>query len=113
MIKVSSEHRYAPIAAGKVRRVLPVVRGRTISEAMQLLATVPNRGASYLLAVLKTVAANAAEARARNVEGLRIVEAVANDGPSQKRIRAKSRGMAFVERHRKCHIKITVAVPEL
>jgi len=109
---VFSEHKFAPIAATKVRRILPLVRGRTVQESLDLLRTVSNRGAAFVQAVIQTAAANASESRVRNVASLRIVEAVANDGPAQKRIRAKSRGMAFVERHRKCHIRVALSVPE-
>jgi large subunit ribosomal protein L22 len=64
-------------------------------------------------AVVKTAAANAAEAGVRNVERLKIVEAVANGGPMFKRIRPRARGMAYMERHRTSHIRIGIEAPEL
>jgi large subunit ribosomal protein L22 len=66
-----------------------------------------------LEAVVQTAAANAAEAGVRNVEKLKIAEAVANCGPMYKRIRPGARGMAHVEKHRTSHIRVKIDVPEL
>lgn len=107
----SSEHKYAQIAPSKIARVLGMIRGRRVSDGMALLRSVPNRGARFVEAVLKTASANAQDSGARNVDSMIITEAVANSGPMFKRIRAKSRGMAYVERHRASHIRISISNP--
>jgi large subunit ribosomal protein L22 len=78
MALVKSEHRYARIASTKVNRILPIIRGREVGDSLDLLKTLPNRAARMLEAVVQTAAANAAEAGVRNVEKLKIAEAVAN-----------------------------------
>lgn len=108
----SSEHKYARIAPSKVSRVLGLVRGRPVRDSLAILGAVPNRGARFVEQVIRTAAANAQEAGERNVDGLIVAEAVANHGPMFKRIRAKSRGMAYVERHRSSHIRISLNVPQ-
>jgi large subunit ribosomal protein L22 len=113
MALVKSEHRYARIASSKVNRLLPIIRGREVGDSLDLLRALPNRAARMVEAVVKTAAANAAEAGVRNVERLRIVEAVANGGPMFKRIRPRARGMAYMERHRTAHIRIGIDAPEL
>ena len=113
MALVKSEHRYARIASTKVNRILPVVRGREGGDSLDLLKTFPNLAARLLEAVIQTAAANAAEAGVRNVEKLKIAEAVANCGPMYKRIRPGARGMAHVEKHRTSHIRVKIDVPEL
>jgi large subunit ribosomal protein L22 len=92
MALVKSEHRYARIASTKVNRILPIVRGREVGDSLDLLKTLPNRAARMVEAVIQTAAANAAEAGVRNVEKLKIAEAVANCGPMYKRIRPGARG---------------------
>jgi large subunit ribosomal protein L22 len=113
MALVKSEHRYARIASSKVNRLLPIIRGREVGDSLDLLRVLPNRAARMVEAVVKTAAANAAEAGVRNVERLKIVEAVANGGPMFKRIRPRARGMAYMERHRTSHIRIGIEAPEL
>jgi large subunit ribosomal protein L22 len=113
MALVKSEHRYARIASTKVNRILPIIRGREVGDSLDLLKTLPNRAARMVEAVVQTAAANAAEAGVRNVEKLKITEAVANCGPMYKRIRPGARGMAHVEKHRTSHIRVKIDVPEL
>ena len=113
MAIIESEHPYAQIAATKVNRLLPIIRGQEVGYSVQLLNALPHRGARLVEAVLKTAAANATEAGARNVDRLRVTVAVANCGPTQKRIRPRARGMAYLERHRSSHIRIGISVPEL
>lgn len=113
MALVKSEHRYARIAWTKVNRLLPIIRGREVGDSLDVLKAVPNRAARLVEAVIQTAAANAAEAGVRNVEKLKIVEAVANKGPMYKRIRPRARGMAYLERHRSSHIRIGIEAPEL
>ena len=113
MALVRSEHRHARIACAKVNRLLPVIRGKEVGESLELLKAFPNRAARMVEAVIQTAAANAANAGVRNVEKLKIVEAVANGGPMFKRIRPRARGMAFLERHRSSHIRIGIEAPEL
>ena len=81
MAIIQSEHRYAQIAATKVNRLLPIIRGQEVGFSLQLLGALPHRGARLVETVIRTAAANAAEAGARNVERLRISHATANCGP--------------------------------
>lgn len=113
MAIVKSEHRYARISPSKVNRILPIIRGREVGDTLDVLKTLPNRAARLVEAVVHTAAANAAEAGVRNVEKLKITEAVANGGPMYKRIRPRARGMAYLERHRTSHIRIGIDAPEL
>lgn len=113
MALVKSEHRYARIASTKVNRLLPIIRGREVGDSLDLLKALPNRAARLVEAVVQTAAANAAESGVRNVEKLKIVEAVANKGPMFKRIRPRARGMAYLERHRTSHIRVSIEAPEL
>ena len=112
MTSVTASHRFARISPTKVSRVLPLIRGKDINTSLDILSVVHNRAARMLEAVIQSVAANAIEHGGRNVGKLNINSAVANSGPMVKRIRAKSRGMAYVERHRTSHICVAVDVPD-
>lgn len=104
-----SKHLYARIAPSKVRRVAGVIRQKPVNDAISLLAALPHRGARFLEAVLHTAVANAEESGSAVRDGLVVVAATVDGGPMYKRIRAKSRGMAYVERHRSSHITVVVA----
>ena len=63
--------------------------------------------------VIQSAASNAFGSGVRNVGRLQVSSITANSGPMVKRIRAKSRGMAYVERHRTSHICVVVDIPEV
>ncbi len=100
--------KYQPMAPTKVRRVIHDLTGRRVSDVLDLLSAVHNRAADVVVKAIKSAAANAAEAGERQPGDLRIVEIVADQGPARKTIRAKSRGMAYVERARTCHVRVVL-----
>ncbi|MSR57738.1 MAG: 50S ribosomal protein L22 [Planctomycetaceae bacterium] len=107
----TATHKFARIAATKVRPFTDLIRGRAAAEALELLRYVPNRGARMLEKVLKSAMANAEDQGARNVDRMRIVDARANNGPMFKRIMPRARGMAYIIRRRFAHIEIAIDAP--
>lgn len=112
MGQVTASHRYARISPTKVNRILPLIRGMDVNSSLDALRVVHNRAARMIEGVIQSAASNAVDGGVRNVGRLPITSVVANSGPMVKRIRAKSRGMAYVERHRTSHIVVVVNVPE-
>jgi large subunit ribosomal protein L22 len=113
MATIKATHRYARISATKVRPFAEMIHGKTVGQALDELRYVPNRGARFLERVVRSAMANAEDRQARNVEGLRIVEARVDQGPMIKRIQARARGMAYVIRKRQSHIHVSLDVPGL
>lgn len=113
MALVKASHRFARIAATKVRPFTELIRGRTTEDALNSLRYLPNRGARFLEKVLKSAVANAEEKGARNVDSLKVVDARVDGGPMYKRVRPRARGMAFLVRSRASHIHIAIDAPEL
>jgi large subunit ribosomal protein L22 len=101
-------HRFARIAASKVRPFADLIRGKAAGEAVNLLRYVPNRGARMLEKVLKSAMANAEEQGARNVDRMKVVDARANNGPMFKRVMPRARGMAYMIRRRFAHIDVSI-----
>jgi len=106
-----ASHRFARIAATKVRPFTNLIRGRQTGEALELLKYEPNRGARMLEKVLKSAMANAEDQGARNVDRMLVVDARANNGPMFKRIMPRARGMAFMIRRRFAHINVAIDAP--
>jgi len=107
----SASHRFARIAATKVRPFTELIRGRLAGEALELLKYEPNRGARMLEKVLASAMANAEDQGARNVDRMLVVDARANNGPMFKRILPRARGMAFMIRRRFAHINVAIDAP--
>src|ERR1700677_712488 len=105
MARITAKHRFARIAATKVRPFADLIRGQAAGEGLLLLRFKPNRGARMLEKVLHSAIANCEDRGARNVESLKIVEACVDGGPMFKRMLPRSRGMANVIRRRFAHIR--------
>ncbi len=103
-----ASHRFARIAATKVRPFTDLIRGKQAGAAVELLKYVPNRGARMLEKVLKSAMSNAEDQGARNVDRMLVVDARANGGPMFKRIMPRARGMAYMIKRRFAHIDVAI-----
>lgn len=104
----NATHRFARIAASKVRPFTDLIRGRRVDEAILLLKYEHNRGARMLEKVLNSAVANAEDQGARNVDRMLVVDARADGGPMFKRVLPRARGMAFMIRRRFAHIQVAI-----
>lgn len=113
MALVKATHKFARIAASKVRPFADLIRGLTVEEGIEALKYHPNRGARFLEKVLQSARANAEDRGARNVDNLFIAESRVDGGPMFKRIQPHARGIGFMIRKRFSHIHIGIDAPEV
>ena len=96
----------------KVRRVLDLVRGLPVDEALVVLEFTNRKAAPTIKKVLDSAVANAEHNMAIDAEELFVAEAYADEGPTLKRWRPRARGRATKIRKRTSHITIVVADQE-
>ena len=111
-MQYKATHRFADMAARKVRPFATLIRGRTADEALEMLRFLPNKSARLLEQVLKSALGNAEDRGARDIEDLVIVESRVDGGPMMKRIMPRARHQAFRIKRRYSHIHVTVADEE-
>ncbi len=101
------------ISASKARQVINLVRGRNVSESMEMLKHMNKKAAQPVYKLLQSAAANAVhladEENPVDVDSLVVKEIYANEGPTMKRIRPRAQGRAFRIRKRTTHIHVVVA----
>lgn len=97
----------------KVRLVIDQIRGKSVNEALGLLAFSKKHAAKEITKVLESAVANA-EYQSResrtpvDVDRLVITRAVVNEGPKLKRFTPAAMGRATPVLKRTSHIEITV-----
>ncbi len=96
----------------KVRRVLDLVRGLPVEEAVVILDHTNRRAADPVKKCLNSAIANAEHNLALDAEDLFVSEAYADEGPTLKRWRPRARGRATRINKRTSHITIVVADDE-
>ena len=90
--------------------MLEQIRGKPVGEALAILEYTPRTAARLVAKVLRSAIANAEHNhQVRNLDDLRVVEAVANGGPMMKRVRPRAMGRAFFIRHRTSHLVVAVS----
>lgn len=101
-----AKHRFAPTSARKARYAVDLVRGLPVNQAMERLQFNPRRASFMVRKVLQSAIANAGQDLDVDANRLFISDARADDGPTDKRGKARSRGQFFGILVRHCHISI-------
>jgi len=102
--------RFVRVPPRKARLVLDAIRGKPVGEALATLEYTPRAAARLIEKVLRSAIANAEHNhQVRNLDDLRVVEAVADGGPSMKRVSPRAMGRAFFIKHRTSHLRVAVS----
>jgi len=106
----SARARFVRVSARKARLVLDQIRGKSVGDALATLEYTPRAAARLVEKVLRSAVANAEHNhQVRNLDDLRVVQAIADGGPSMKRVQPRAMGRAFFIRHRTSHLTIGVS----
>lgn len=102
--------RFVRVSARKARLVLDQIRGKSVGDALATLEYTPRAAARLVEKVLRSAIANAEHNhQVRNLDDLRVVRAIADGGPSMKRVQPRAMGRAFFIKHRTSHLTIGVS----
>jgi large subunit ribosomal protein L22 len=102
--------RFVRVSARKARLVLDQIRGKSVGDALATLEYTPRAAARLVEKVLRSAIANAEHNyQVRPLDDLRVVQAIADGGPSMKRVQPRAMGRAFFIKHRTSHLTIGVS----
>lgn len=100
--------RFVRISASKARRVIDLVRGKSVAEALDILRWAPQGASEPVAKVIASAAANAQNNDGLDPATLVVAAVYADEGPTAKRIRPRAQGRAFRIRKRTSHITVIV-----
>ena len=100
--------RFVRVSPTKARRVIDLVRGKSVSEALDILRWAPQAASEPVAKVIASAAANAQNNNGLDPATLVVAAVYADDGPTAKRIRPRAQGRAFRIRRRTSHITVVV-----
>ena len=116
-MEAKAQARFVRVTPRKARRVVDVIRGKRVVEAIEVLRYAPQGAAEPVLKTLESAVANARYAA--DQEGVRfeeedlfVTEAFADEGPTMKRIQPRAQGRANRILKRSSHITVIVATKE-
>jgi large subunit ribosomal protein L22 len=100
--------RHVGISASKARRVIDLVRGKSVEEALDILRWAPQQASEPVAKVIASAAANAQNNDGLDPSTLVVATIHADEGPTAKRIRPRAQGRAYRIRKRTSHITVIV-----
>lgn len=100
--------RFVRVSASKARRVIDLVRGKSVEEALDILRWAPQAASEPVAKVIASAAANAQNNEGLDPTTLVVATVYADEGPTAKRIRPRAQGRAFRIRKRTSHITVIV-----
>ena len=100
--------RFARITPMKARRVVDLVRGLPVDQALSLLQFAPQAASETVYKVLESAVANATTTEGLDAGDLIVSVARVDEGPTMKRWRPRAQGRATRINKRTSHITLAV-----
>ncbi|MCV6591145.1 MAG: 50S ribosomal protein L22 [Marinobacterium sp.] len=108
-MEVAAKLKGARISAQKARLVADQIRGKSVSEALTILAFSPKKAAAIIKKVLESAIANAEHNNGADIDDLRVSTIFVDEGMTMKRIKPRAKGRADRIFKRNSHITVKVA----
>ena len=109
MMEAIAKHRFARTSAQKARLVADLIRGKSVAQALNILAFSPKKTAALMKAVLESAIANAEHNQGADIDELKVASVFVDEGPSLKRIKPRAKGRADRILKRTSHITVVVS----
>ncbi|AOY01524.1 50S ribosomal protein L22 [Jeongeupia sp. USM3] len=107
-MQVSAVLSSARVSAQKARLVADLVRGKSVEQALNILAFSPKKSAVLIKKVLESAIANAEHNEGADIDSLKVATIFVDKGPSLKRFTARAKGRGNRIEKQTCHITLTV-----
>jgi len=107
-MQVSATAKRLQISPQKARLVVDQVRGKQVSDALDILSFSNRKGAVLVRKVLESAIANAENNEGADIDELKVSEVFVNEGMTMKRIKPRAKGRADRIFKRSSHITVTV-----
>ncbi|KYP97627.1 50S ribosomal protein L22 [Sodalis-like endosymbiont of Proechinophthirus fluctus] len=104
-----AQYRHARSSARKIRLVADLIRGKEVSQALEVLNYINKKAASLVKKVLESAIANAEHNGGADIDDLKVTKIFVDAGPSMKRIMPRAKGRADRILKRTSHITVVVS----
>lgn len=108
-MKVTAKARYIRVSPRKARLVADLIRGRMVSEALNILSLTQKKSAKIIEKVLKSAISNAEENhKAKDTDSFIVKSIIVDGGPMWKRFMPRAKGSVTTIRKRTSHISLVI-----
>ncbi|MEN8130737.1 MAG: 50S ribosomal protein L22 [Pseudomonadota bacterium] len=107
-MEIAAKIKNSRISAQKCRLVADQIRGVPVELALQRLSFSQKKASTIVRKVLESAIANAEHNEGADIDELRVSKVFVDEGPTQKRFRARAKGRANRILKRTSHITVVV-----
>jgi len=108
-MEARAQARNVRVSPMKARRVVDLIRGMAVEDALATLQFAPQGASEPVGKVLASAVANAVNNHRMQADDLIVTAAFVDEGPTMKRIRPRAQGRAYRIRKRTSHITVIVS----
>lgn len=108
-MKVKAIAKNIRISPQKARLAVDLIRGKSVSSAIELLTFSETKASSLVLKTLESAIANAEHNESADIDELFVATCFVDEGATMKRMRPRSKGRAFGILKRSSHITVIVS----
>jgi large subunit ribosomal protein L22 len=108
MMETNAILRGVRLSAQKGRLVADLVRGKSVDQALNILAFSPKKGAGIIKKVLESAIANAEHNDGADIDTLKVKTIYVEKGTVLKRFTARAKGRGNRISKQTCHVFLTV-----
>ena len=108
-MEVSATLKFTRLSPQKARLVADQIRGMPVERAVEVLVFSNKKAAGVIKRVLDSAIANAEHNEGADIDELKVSSVMVDEGPVQKRFKARARGRANRIVKRTSHVKVTVS----
>ena len=105
-MEVKAKLRNIDIGSQKARIVADLVRAKDVSEALKILAFLPQKPALHIKKLIESAVANAEQKKVVDVDTLYVKHISVDMGPSMRRFRPRAQGRATPVKKKSSHINL-------
>jgi large subunit ribosomal protein L22 len=114
IMEAKAQARFVRVTPMKARRVVDLIRGKSVPEAVALMRFAPQSASEPVLKVLNSAVANARfsadqTGSAFDQDAMFVSAAYVDEGPTMKRFRPRAQGRASRINKRTSHITVVVS----
>ena len=97
------------ISAQKMRLAANKIRGKSVSQALEILTFAETKSAKLALKTLESAIANAENNEGADIDDLVVSECYVDEGATMRRMRARAKGRGNVILKRSSHITVKLS----
>jgi|SRR5579883_443499 len=111
-MEVAARLKHTRLSPQKCRLICDQIRGKSVSNALELLKFSTKKAAGIVKKVLESAIANAEHNAGADIDELKVAKVFADQGPTYKRMHARAKGRGCRILKPTCHITVIVSDEE-